>query len=170
MMTSGRRALAFGIVCLFFLGVLPTAAAASPGSGPAMFALVVGSNISVDAKLPALHYADDDAARYFDLFRFAGMRTLLLTRLDESTRRLHPAAAAEARPPVREELARAAKTLAADVERARADGLETVLYVVFGRRSQPYAGAVPPRIIRTPASTTNTSPSIAAPHHRYWLR
>ena len=46
--------------------------------GPATFALIIGSNVSVDAELPPLKYADDDAALYLDLFRLLGARTYLL--------------------------------------------------------------------------------------------
>ena len=59
----------------------------------ATFALIVGANQSVDNLTP-LKYADDDAARYLDLFRLLGARTYLLSRLDDNTRRLHPQAAA----------------------------------------------------------------------------
>lgn len=73
--------------------------AAASASAQATFALVIGSNQSVDTSLAPLRYADDDAARYLDLFRVLGARTYLLTRPDENTRRLHPQAAAEAMDP-----------------------------------------------------------------------
>lgn len=38
----------------------------------ASFALIIGSNVSVDTNLQPLRYADDDAARYLDLFRLLG--------------------------------------------------------------------------------------------------
>ncbi|HVH45972.1 MAG TPA: caspase family protein, partial [Labilithrix sp.] len=104
----------------------PQAAAA-----PASFALVVGSNLSVDPELAPLKYADDDAARYFDLFRLLGARTYLLARLDDNTRRLHPQAAAEAVEPRRAQLERAVSQLAADVVQASARNVRTVVYVVY---------------------------------------
>ncbi|MDP9034590.1 MAG: caspase family protein [Myxococcota bacterium] len=97
----------------------------------ASFALIIGSNASVDADLPALKYADDDAARYLDLFRLLGARTYLLTRLDDNTRRLHPQAAAEAMEPNRAALDQATVQLTSDVARARDRGVDTVLYVVY---------------------------------------
>ena len=39
-------------------------AARAPADGAARFVLIVGVNRSVDADLPQLRYADDDAARY----------------------------------------------------------------------------------------------------------
>jgi hypothetical protein len=97
----------------------------------ASFALIMGSNVSVDADLPPLKYADDDAANYLDLFRLLGARTYLLSRLDENTRRLHPQAAAEALEPNRAALEQATAQVALDVAKARDRGVETVLYVVY---------------------------------------
>ena len=78
----------------------------------ASFALIIGSNVSVDTDLPPLKYADDDAARYLDLFRLLGARTYLLSRLDDNTRRLHPQAAAEALEPNRAALEQATAQVA----------------------------------------------------------
>jgi hypothetical protein len=100
-------------------------------SGPATFALIIGSNISVDSELPALKYADDDAARYLDLFRLLGARTYILSRLDDNTRRLHPQAAAEALEPRRASFERTMAQIGLDVAQARERQLETVLYVVY---------------------------------------
>lgn len=97
----------------------------------ATFALVIGSNASVDVDLAPLKYADDDAARYFDLFRLLGARTTVLSRLDENTRRIHPQAAAEAREPKKSELDAALSTLEGDVRQASQRGVETTVYVVF---------------------------------------
>jgi hypothetical protein len=98
---------------------------------PATFALIIGSNVSVDRGLPPLKYADDDAAGYLDLFRLLGARTYLLTRLDENTRRLHPQAAAEALEPVRATLERTMLQIKADILQARERHVEVVLYVVY---------------------------------------
>ena len=89
-------------------------------------------NRSVDAELPALHYADDDAVRYDDLFRALGGKTHLLARLvDENTRRISPEAVASARDRARAELVRAVASLAADVAAARARGQRTMFYFVY---------------------------------------
>src|SRR6185295_19655156 len=95
----------------------------------ALFALIVGVNTPAEPDLQPLRFADDDAARYLDLFRALGARTYLLTRLDDNTRRLHPQAAAEALPPRREELRRTVDAVARDIARAHAEGVATVLYV-----------------------------------------
>jgi len=117
------RTLAFLAVLLF--------SNASFAEGRAIFALVIGTNDSVDKELEKLRYADDDAARSFDLFRALGARTYLLARLDDDTARLHPQAAAEAIFPVDDGLSEATKKLAGNIAVARARGLETVFYVMY---------------------------------------
>jgi hypothetical protein len=116
---------------VFGAGALPAHAASASDAAPAMFAVIIGSNVSVDAELPPLKYADDDAARYLDLFRVLGARTYLLSRLDDNTRRLHPQAAAEAMEPRRAALESVMVQVAADVAQARDRHLETVVYFVY---------------------------------------
>jgi hypothetical protein len=121
-------------VRLAFAAVLVAALAAPARGAPAesaVFALVVGVNDSPEPDLPPLQYADDDAARYLDLFRALGARTYLLARPDENTRRLHAQASAEAIAPRRQELARTLAGLGKDVAQARARGVPTVLYVAY---------------------------------------
>src|SRR6267142_7272624 len=98
-----------------------------PSGRSASFALIIGVNETSDPRLPKLRYADDDAARYLDLFRALGARTFLLTRLDENTRRLHPQAAAEAVEPRVGQLAAQARELRNEVARAHARGISSVV-------------------------------------------
>ncbi|MDY7229721.1 caspase family protein [Hyalangium rubrum] len=121
-MSRGSLALTLALVAL------PALAEERPR---AAFAFIVGVNQSVDPNEPALRYADDDAARYLDLFRLLGARTYLLARLDENTERLHPQAAAEASAPRWAEWQRLVDQLAHDVEQARARDLGTVIYFVY---------------------------------------
>src|SRR4051812_43237331 len=96
------------LVVLFALPAWADAPKASAeATSYASFALIVGVNKSIDADAPLLRYADDDAARYLDLFRALGARSYVLARLDDNTRRLHPQVAAEAMPPVKAELMKA---------------------------------------------------------------
>jgi hypothetical protein len=110
----------------------PPAAAASDAPRPdaARFAIIVGVNASLTGDAP-LRYADDDAAAYLELFRALGARTYLLSRFDEGTRRLHPQAAAETQDPRRAELGHVVDQVAADVARARARQVPTVVYFVY---------------------------------------
>jgi hypothetical protein len=104
---------------------------AAEADASARFALVIGVNRSVDPEPKLLRYADDDAARYLELFRALGARSYVLTRPDSNTTRLHPQVAAEALAPVRADFERAGVALAADVAQARGRGVHTVLYVVY---------------------------------------
>ena len=98
---------------------------------PALFVLVIGVNGSIDKDLKELSYADDDAARTFDLFRALGARTYLLASLDEDTRGLHPQAAAEARPAKETSLADAVRSLANDIAQARQRSVESAFYLFY---------------------------------------
>ncbi|HEY4392524.1 MAG TPA: caspase family protein [Polyangia bacterium] len=108
-----------------------TFAGVTDGAPPAMFALIVGVNQSVDPQMPPLRYADDDAVRYEALFRAVGARTRLLASLDENTRRIAPDAVERARPPRRAELDRAVAELAEEVAAARLRGQRPVLFFVY---------------------------------------
>ena len=107
------------------------AAGTAETGGVARFALIVGVNRGIDPELAQLRYADDDAARYNDLFRALGVRVHLLTRPDENTLRISSSSVSEARLPVRAELTRAVSELAREVTTARALGRRVVFYFVY---------------------------------------
>jgi hypothetical protein len=123
-----------------FAQTAPAAPAANETSSHATFALIVGVNSSLDPGTPTLRYADDDAARYVDLFRSFGARTYVLTRLDDDSRALYPQIAAEALLPVRAELNRAVSALAHDVEVAKQRGIRTILYFVYAGHGSVHDG------------------------------
>jgi hypothetical protein len=109
----------------------PAAAAPeTPAPGPAVFAMVIGANRSVDVQLAPLAYADDDAFRYRDLFRSVQARTVVLTRPDDNTRRINTDVD-QVQAPVERALAAAVAGLAQEVAAARRAGRRTVLYFVF---------------------------------------
>src|SRR6185312_10045122 len=120
---------------LLVLGALLLVAARAQGGeappGNAVYALIMGVNHGVDTDLQVLHYADDDAVRYQELFRALGARTALLTRLDRETTALSPQAAAEALPPTRASLRNVVASLAAEIRTARQRGVRSSLYVVY---------------------------------------
>ncbi len=136
---------AFVFLCVFALRAAPAVAApaevapaastalgsAGHDDGAARFVLILGVNHSVDPDLPVLRYADDDAARYEELFRSIGGKTYLLARLDPNTQRIAPEAVALAHVPRRAELGRAVATFAADVAAAHARGQRTLFYFVY---------------------------------------
>jgi hypothetical protein len=124
-------ALAIVVACITAFPASGLADDTSPRSQRAIFAIVIGSNASVDTELPALEYADDDAARYVDLFRLLGARTYLLTRPDANTARLHAQATAEAQAPRAAELDLALAHVTSDIAQARARHVETALYFLY---------------------------------------
>jgi len=121
------------LVCalLGFASVVRAAPAASSLPDVARFALIIGVNQGYKSNAATLRYADDDAARYLELFRSLGARSYLLSRLDENTRRLNPQAAAEALTPNAAELERSLRALTADLERARQRHVRTIVYFVY---------------------------------------
>ncbi|HET6280247.1 MAG TPA: caspase family protein [Polyangia bacterium] len=117
-------------LALALLGAAAVAPTPASAAGIATFAVVVGVNRSVDSSAALLRYADDDAARFRDLFHAVGTRTHVLTRMDDNTRRLYPAAAQET-PPRLEALKAAVAEVAAEVAQARKRGERTVFYFVY---------------------------------------
>ena len=134
------------IVTLLFGLLLPfssearaeQASTAEPSVGPAAsperlsFAVVIGNNKSLGRRRPDLHYADDDAARYFEILQtIAPARVSLLAELDRDTERLFPTARAQAQPPTGKALDAVGRRLAAQVQAARQAGHETEVYFIF---------------------------------------
>jgi hypothetical protein len=120
------------LVAALTLAGAATAHATPEASPPAArFAIIVGVNQSVDREAATLHYADDDAASFQELFRTLGARTYLLSRFDDNTQRLHPQAVAEAHDPRLAAFAQVVEQVTADVHRARERGVPTVLYFVY---------------------------------------
>jgi hypothetical protein len=98
-----------------------------------VFALIVANNRSLQKHRPNLHYADDDGARYSQVFRSvaAAENVILLTVFDPATRKLYPKLAAQARPPRRRALLRAMTVLRRKMQRAKKRGRRVVFYFVF---------------------------------------
>lgn len=115
----------------------PVASVASDGAAPlphavARFVLIVGVNASdTDPELDPLRYADDDAARWFELWRLLGARAYLLMSPDRDTARVHTQAAAEAAPATRAQLKAMVSAMRQDVAVARARGVTTEVYFIY---------------------------------------
>jgi len=100
--------------------------------GRVTFAVVIGNNRSLGGRRPNLHYADDDAARYFEILQtMAPGRVSLLADFDRDTARLFPSAKARASSPKRRTVTALGQRLATEVAAARAAGHEVELYFVF---------------------------------------
>ncbi|MBI1944502.1 MAG: caspase family protein [Deltaproteobacteria bacterium] len=75
------------------LAALAASPAAATEEGPLRVALVIGNNQAPTADVEALRYADDDALATAELLIEAGVHTVVLTRMDDETWRLHQQAA-----------------------------------------------------------------------------
>ncbi len=110
------------------------AAVASVSAAPQKlsFAVVIGNNQSLGNRRAELRYADDDAARYFEIMEtLAPGRVTLLADFDRDTQKLFPKARSRAAAPSRRNLEAAGARLAAQVRAARAAGHEAEVYFVF---------------------------------------
>jgi Caspase domain len=135
-----RRAWSLPLAAALLLWSTGIARARPDGAEPQLFALLIGANRAVASDLPPLRYADDDAARYLELFDNLGAEIALLADLDDNSRRLHPKAAATALPATLAALAAALDRLAAQMAEARRAGRRTILYVVFAGHGKAVAG------------------------------
>ena len=110
------------------------AIAATPSVGHAdTFALIVTNNRSLELGRPDLQYADDDGAKYYELFGMLADKSniTLLTELDADTRKLFPDADDVARKPTRANVEAAAAALAKLTRAAITAGREVDFYFIF---------------------------------------
>jgi hypothetical protein len=110
-------------------GPVPPPAAAEPAS----LVLIAASNRGARAGRAPLQYADDDAAKYYEVFSaIAGEgRTVLLTDFDRDTARLFPTLLDKARSPSRAQLDLAERRLAGQAAELRRTGRGVRFYFVF---------------------------------------
>ena len=85
---------------------MSTSAAADEQPEKRVYALIVANNSSVDEGVESLRFADDDGARYFELFENLADDTRLLTTLDADSQKVFPDVAAASKAPSRENLRR----------------------------------------------------------------
>lgn len=98
------------------------------------YALVIGNNAPPRGSaelLAPLRFADDDATRFYDLFRRMRARVELLSVLDERTQRRHPQAALEAREPSLENLRRVMQTYREAMAQDRQRGEEVRFFFTY---------------------------------------
>lgn len=115
------------------LGALTsTTTKTSTMTSPATFALVVANNQPLPGDgLSTLRYADDDGARFYELFELISTRAVIHSVLDSESQRLHPEVARVSRPPTRAAVERSLAELYKEIEATRATGRRTELYFVF---------------------------------------
>jgi hypothetical protein len=130
-------------VALWVLLLAASSASAAPER--VAYALILANNSSLDPKQAPLRYADDDGARYYELFAPRTREAVLLSVLDAETQELHPGLAVRTRPPTRAALQEALARLNARMDEDRARGESPVLYFVFtghGKRGPAGEGTV----------------------------
>ncbi|HKO51459.1 MAG TPA: caspase family protein [Polyangiaceae bacterium] len=135
-----------------WLGTLFVAAAvactSTANAATRLHALVVGNNaafpVAGEESLPALaplEYADDDAAAISELIGGVAASLHLLTVMDAATQTLYPKLVAAARPPSLAAVEQAVSAIAAEIERDRARGDQSVVWLFFsGHGSASYRG------------------------------
>ena len=95
------------------------------------YALIVANNLSLDDGVAPLRFADDDGARYFELFEAAGAQATLLTTLDADAQSRYPGAAEAALPPSSEALDHALSDIFRAVEADARAGATVHFYFVY---------------------------------------
>lgn len=106
----------------------------SPAAGrPAVIALIVTNNRSAELGRPELRYADDDGAKYYELFRMIADSAAveLLTDFDADSARLFPDAHAVAHEPTKAAVTEAVTRLTAQAVGAARAGRPVEFYFVF---------------------------------------
>ncbi len=93
------------------------------------YALIVATNRSLDADAEPLRFADDDGARYHELFAVAAREAHLLAEMDAETRALHPGAVTSA--PTRANLLQELAAMNASMAADRRAGIETDFYFIY---------------------------------------
>jgi hypothetical protein len=127
------------------LSLVMTGPARAASSERVSYALIIANNASLDPKLAPLRYADDDGARYYELFAPQTQETVLLSVLDAETQSRHPGLAARTQPPTRQALKQSLERLHARMNEDKAAGRTPVLYFVFtghGQRGPAGEGTV----------------------------
>ncbi|MBN2525093.1 MAG: caspase family protein [Deltaproteobacteria bacterium] len=100
-------------------------------SNVSRYAIIVANNNSLDEGVPPLRYADDDGARYFEMFTSAGVEVSLLTVLGAEEQRRYIEAAKAAVPPSYKNLRATLKTLFTRMESAVQSGSEVHFYFIY---------------------------------------
>ncbi|MHB8876989.1 MAG: hypothetical protein ACYC8T_25110 [Myxococcaceae bacterium] len=95
------------------------------------YVAIVGNNTSVEAGVQPLKYADDDAARYYELFRPIATRVALLSVLDGETQRLFRPLPPLALEPTHKNLKAVLSGFNSAMARDKEQGHEPVLYLIY---------------------------------------
>jgi hypothetical protein len=128
---SSAGKMMMGALMTIAASVASEAYAETPAQPPRTYALIVAHNGSADEGVAPLRYADDDGARYHELFSAFADRVTLLTELDADSQPIFPHVTPHTRPPTRPQLARAVREFKAALAADRAAGRESEVYLIF---------------------------------------
>lgn len=99
--------------------------------GARRYAIIIGVNDAFSAGQKPLSYADDDAVRFYSLFRELAGEAALFTLLDAETQGLYPEVVGEAEIPEKEAIFARAERMFAQIAADKARGLSTELYLIY---------------------------------------
>lgn len=113
------------------LVVLCFGALAASAAPVKAYAIIVGNNDSVQPDVKPLRFADDDAAKYYELLRPAAAELVLLTVMDADTQRVHQDLPAVSIAPSRANMFAALDRLNTKMAADSANGFEPTLYFIY---------------------------------------
>jgi hypothetical protein len=120
------------LTCVLCLLARPAHAQAAAAPPHVSFAVVIGNNQSLGNRRAELRYADDDAARYYEILQtMAPERVSLLSTFDRDTEKLFPRARLHTMSPSKRNLSAVGRRLAEQVRAARAAGQDVDVYFIF---------------------------------------
>jgi hypothetical protein len=122
------------------LTLLVFAAASEAQAETRRYAVIVAHTGDAEGTLPPLEYADDDGARYFEMFSYLADEVRLYTVLDAASQRLHPEVARQAGVPRRAAVLAGLGEVFAAIERDTRAGHSTVFYFVLVGHGKVGAG------------------------------
>ena len=133
--------------------------------------VIVANNNSLDEGVSPLRFADDDGARYFELFSAAGMDTHLLALLDEDAQTKFPEAAEAALLPRKAQLEATLASVFEEIEKENAKGETTHFTFVYaghgnvGPNREGYINLLDERLFRSAFYREVIAPSPATINH-----
>lgn len=114
------------LICGLLVGATP---ASEPA--PAVYVLIVANNASLNDSREPLRFADDDGARYAELFGIFAEEVRLYSVFDADTQRTFPQQTLRAIPPRRDAILAGLEELFAAMRQQTASGRKVVFYFIF---------------------------------------
>ncbi|MFO0728912.1 MAG: caspase family protein [Myxococcota bacterium] len=118
---------AFALTALLCVAATPPAGSETTKT----YAVIVASNTAPDSSLTPLRYADDDGARFYELFATVSDDVQLLTVLDADSQKTYPNLANATQPPTKKALRATLANTYQKISQDTAKGIRTVLYFIY---------------------------------------